>query len=235
MTPHTTHRRRRTALAAATAALAVSLTGCSTSLIDFPEDHEPTPIPDTGNRQTVAVAHEALPTIPVKGRAPKTGYDRDEFGQRWADIDRDGCDQRNQVLARDLTDVTYASPTSCRVTSGTLHDPFTGAAIDFRRGEGTSNDVQIDHTVSLSNSWQTGAQQLTAQQREELANDPDNLRAVDGPTNAAKGDADAATWLPPNRAHWCDYAASQTLVKAEYELWMTPAEHDRIETILNDC
>lgn len=230
MTPHTPHRRH--AALAAAAALAVTLTGCS---VDFPDSYEPTPIPDTDNRQTIASAHEELKTIPVKGRAPKTGYSRDEFGQRWADVDHDGCDQRNQVLARDLTDVSYASPASCRVISGTLADPFTGASIDFQRGQDTSNDVQIDHTVALSNAWQTGAQQLTDDEREQLANDPDNLRAVDGPTNAAKGDGDAATWLPPNRAHWCDYAASQTLVKAEYDLWMTPAEHDRIETILTDC
>lgn len=139
------------------------------------------------------------------------------------------------MLARYLTEVAYASPASCRVTSGTLADPFTGDSIDFQRGQDTSNDVQIDHTVSLSNAWQTGAQELSDDEREQLANDPDNLRAVDGPTNTAKGDGDAATWLPPNRAHWCDYVASQTLVKAEYDLWMTPAEHDRIETILTDC
>jgi hypothetical protein len=56
--------------------------------------------------------------------------------------------------------------------------------------------------------------------------------AVDGPTNAAKGDSDAATWLPPNKNFRCEYVARQTAVKAKYDLWMTQAEHDAIAGIL---
>ncbi|WP_322786075.1 hypothetical protein [Intrasporangium oryzae] len=34
----------------------------------------------------------ALAQLPIKGRAPKTGYTRAEFGQAWADVNRNGCD-----------------------------------------------------------------------------------------------------------------------------------------------
>ena len=44
-------------------------------------------------------ALDVLATLPVKGRAPKTGYDRAQFGQAWADVDRNGCDTRNDILA----------------------------------------------------------------------------------------------------------------------------------------
>ncbi|TXK14801.1 GmrSD restriction endonuclease domain-containing protein [Microbacterium wangchenii] len=174
-----------------------------------------------------------LATLEVKGRAAKTGYDRDEFGPRWLDVDRNGCDTRNDILARDLADVVRAG--GCRVTSGTLTDPFTGASLDFVRGEGTSELIQIDHVVALGDAWQKGAQQLSPDQRATLANDPLNLLAVAGKANAQKGDGDAATWLPSNNAFRCSYVARQVAVKATYGLWVTQAEKEAIARVLEDC
>lgn len=177
-----------------------------------------------------------LESIPVKGRAPKTGYTRDEFGPAWSDTDHNGCDTRNDILARDLTNETFKPGTNgCVVTTGTLADKYTGTTINFVRGQNTSSKVQIDHIVPLSDAWQKGAQQLSADQRKQLANDALNLMAADGPTNSAKGDKDAATWLPPNRAFRCEYVARQTAVKAKYDLWVTQAEHDTITGILERC
>lgn len=177
-----------------------------------------------------------LESLPVKGRAPKTGYTREEFGPAWADVDRNGCDTRNDILARDLTNETFKPGTKdCVVAAGTLVDKYTATTITFTRGQDTSSHVQIDHIVPLSDAWQKGAQQLNADQRKELANDSLNLMAADGPTNSAKGDKDAATWLPPNKAFRCEYVARQTAVKAKYRLWVTQAEHDAIAGILEGC
>ncbi|MFC4428915.1 HNH endonuclease family protein [Citricoccus alkalitolerans] len=183
-----------------------------------------------GETSTVLVQLEA---IPVKGRAPQTGYDRDLFGSGWQDPDGNGCDARNDVLGRDLTE-TISKPGThgCVITSGVLHDPFTAQTIDFVRGQDTSTHVQIDHVVALSDAWQKGAQLMEPDERAEFANDPLNLLAVDGPTNAAKGDGDAATWLPPNYAYRCDYVARQSAVKAKHGLWMTQAEHEAIRRIV---
>ncbi|MDI3208783.1 HNH endonuclease family protein [Pseudarthrobacter sp. AL07] len=184
----------------------------------------------------VATALAQLETIPVKGRAPKTGYSREEFGPAWADVDRNGCDTRNDILARDLDGETFKPGTqNCVVATGTLADKYTGATINFVRGNTTSSAVQIDHVIALSDAWQKGAQQLSAEQRRQLANDPLNLMAADGPANSAKGDKDAATWLPPNTAFRCEYVARQTAVKANYSLWVTQAEHDAIAGILTAC
>lgn len=180
-------------------------------------------------------ALDLLATLPIKGRAPKTGYDRALFGQSWADVDRNGCDTRNDMLKRDLTGVTYVNSVPCKVKSGTLADPYTGTSISFLRGQTTSTAVQIDHVVALSDAWQKGAQQLTTEQRTAFANDPLNLQATDGPTNIKKGDGDAATWLPPNKGFRCEYVARQISVKATYELWVTQAEHDAMARILGDC
>jgi Protein of unknown function (DUF1524)/Excalibur calcium-binding domain len=178
----------------------------------------------------------ALATLEVKGRAPRTGYDRDQFGPAWADVDRNGCDTRNDLLARDLTGETFEPGThDCVVLTGTLADPYTATTIAFQRGNTTSTAVQIDHVVALSDAWQKGAQQLDAGTRQQFANDPLNLLAVDGPTNQAKGDGDAATWLPPNKAFRCAYVARQVAVKARYGLWVTQAEHDAVARVLAAC
>lgn len=193
---------------------------------------------DTGvassDDDAVVAALATLDTLEVKGRAPKTGYDRALFGQAWADVDRNGCDTRNDILARDLTDIIYKDGT-CRVLTGTLDDPYTGQNINFVRGQDTSTAVQIDHLVALSDAWQKGAQQLSPERREQLANDPANLLAVDGPANMQKSDGDAATWLPANKSFRCTYVSKQIDVKAAYALWVTQSEKDAMVRILSDC
>jgi hypothetical protein len=177
-----------------------------------------------------------LDTLPVKGRAPRTGYDRERFGQAWADTDRNGCDTRNDVLRRDLQAIVIRAGThGCVVLSGTLADPYTGTAIAFARGAATSSRVQIDHVVALSDAWQKGAQQWSAQTRTRFANDPLNLLAVDGPTNQRKSDGDAATWLPPRTSYRCAYVARQTAVKARYGVWITAAEKGAVRRVLATC
>lgn len=183
--------------------------------------------------ETGVTALAVLDTLEIKGRAAKTGYARDQFSDGWKDPDRNGCDARNDMLARDLTDVVTSG--GCKVLSGRLADVYTSTTIDFVRGNTTSSAVQIDHVVALSNAWQTGAQQLSSDQRELLANDPLNLQSVDGPTNQAKGAGDAATWLPPNKGYRCEYVARQVSVKAAYDLWVTQAEHDAITRVLETC
>ena len=104
-------------------------------------------------------ALQVLATLPVKGRAPKTGYSREQFGPAWSDVDHNGCDTRNDMLRRDLTALALRPGTrDCEVLSGVLADPYTAAAINFRRGSATSTAVQIDHVVALSDAWQKGAQ-----------------------------------------------------------------------------
>ncbi|MFE0750711.1 DUF1524 domain-containing protein [Gordonia sp. NPDC058843] len=200
-----------------------------------------TPVVTVSSGPEATEALTTLNTLAVKGRAPKTGYDRALFGQAWTDdvnVDsgRNGCDTRNDILRRDLTNIALKPGSNgCAVQSGTLADPYTGTTIPFVRGQQTSSAVQIDHVVALSDAWQKGAQQLSPAQRADFANDPRNLQATDGPTNQQKGDGDAATWLPPNRSYRCTYVARQVEVKAAYQLWVTQAEKDAITRVLGGC
>lgn len=189
----------------------------------------------------VNAARIGLPLLEVKGRAPKTGYEREQFGQAWSDDvtvegGHNGCDTRNDILARDLDNIVFKESTrDCVVLTGTLADPFSAELIDFQRGQGTSQEVQIDHMVALSDAWQKGAQQLSEEERRNFANDPLNLQAVKGSLNSQKGDGDAATWLPPNVAYRCEYVARQIVVKQEYRLWVTAAERDAMDRELSRC
>lgn len=198
---------------------------------------EAAPAPD------IAEALTALDSLEVKGRAPKTGYEREEFGQAWSDdvtvdFGHNGCDTRNDILRRDLDPeslVLKEDTHDCVALSGTLHDPYSGQDIEFQRGAQTSRAVQIDHVVPLADAWQKGAQQWSPEKRRDFANDPRNLLAVDGPLNQQKGAGDAATWLPPNKGFRCEYARRIVEVKAAYELWVTEAEKDALNRLLNAC
>jgi hypothetical protein len=99
---------------------------------------------------------------------------------------------------------------------------------------GSSNAVQIDHVVALSNAWSTGAQNISSTSRYQLANDPLNLLAVDGPTNASKSDKDAANFLPRS-AYQCKYVARQLSVKKKYKLWVTANEKAAMVRVLTTC
>lgn len=209
-----------------------------------PDSQAQTTTDDASTDESTGTATQASPgtalatvdLLEVKGRAPKTGYDRDLFGYREVDLDGNGCDTRNDILARDLTAITHRPGTGgCTVETGTLADPYSGTSIDFQRGTGTSNAVQIDHVVALSDAWQKGAQQWSSATLQQFGNDPLNLLAVSGPLNAQKGDGDAATWLPPNKAYRCPYVARQVAVKHHYGLWVTSAERDAMIRVLTTC
>lgn len=188
--------------------------------------------PDSA-RGAQGTAAANLATLAVRGRAPKTGYDRAQFGQAWADMDRNGCDTRNDILRRDATQVTIKPGTNgCRVEAAVLQDRYSATAVPFTRGDGR---VEIDHAVPLSDAWQKGAQQWTVQRRTEFANDPLNLVATRTDLNQQKSGSDAASWLPPNLSARCDYVARQIAVKHTYGLWVTRAEGDAMQRALAGC
>jgi hypothetical protein len=155
-----------------------------------------TAAPISAPSSSVSTAVGALYDLAVKGRAPKTGYSRDKFGQAWTDdVSVNGghndCGAKDDILRRSMMEMVI-KPNSggCVVLSGRLSDPYIRREIQFVRGP-ESGAVQVDHVAALGDSWQKGAQQITAEERADMANDPLELLAVDGPTNSAKGDADA--------------------------------------------
>ncbi len=177
----------------------------------------------------------ALARLRTAAAASMAGYSRARFGPAWEDVDHNRCDTRNDILRRDLTRVVLRAGSRCVVSSGILHDPYTGRTIRFVRGVRTSLAVQIDHVVALADAWRTGAARWAPARRLAYANDPLVLLAVDGPSNEAKGDDDASAWLPPNRAFDCPYVARQVAIKTRYRLWVTAAERAAMTRTLSAC
>lgn len=186
------------------------------------------------NRRPTATA--VLASLRVRGRAPMTGYSREQFGPAWLDANRNGCDTRNDVLRRDLTRRVLKPGTyGCVVLRGHRVDPYTHRTIRFVRAGAYSRELDIDHVVALGNAWVSGASRWNIGQRAALANDPMNLLAVDPSANRQKGDGDAATWLPSYQPFRCRYVARQIAVKRKFALSVTPAEKAAMLRVLAAC
>jgi hypothetical protein len=229
------HKKRRASALVASLVLSTGAISCSAQH----ETREPTPHPAPNiptNVEVVKVSTDdvlrSLGSLAIKGRAPKTGYSRDQFGNNWTEVGQ--CDTRDRILRRDLTQIVVDD--KCEVQSGKLQDPYTNVSIDFIQGsKAADHSVDIDHVVSLSDAWQKGAQGFTPQRRVQFANDGLNLLATKASVNRSKGDGDFATWKPGTKTAQCNLAARQILVKDRYELWVTQAEHDDMTRALNTC
>ena len=204
-----------------------------------------TPVENTGaengirdfDAEAVTVAHEGdklatdiLEKLEVKGRAPKSGYSREEFYDGWPIVD--GCSLRQRIIRREFGESAVLD--ECNVIGGEFDEPYTGEHRVFENKTEIAK-IQIDHVVALSDAWQKGAQYKDKETRYKIATDPLNLLAVDGLANEQKSDGDAATWLPKNKKFRCQYVARQVSVKYKYGLWVTEAEKEAISRILEKC
>jgi hypothetical protein len=189
-----------------------------------------------------------LAAVPSVNQRPHPGgYERGcragqgcVFGPAWSDgtdapDGHDGCDTRDDVLAKQLTEVAFRPVThNCVVVSGVLADPYTGKRINFRKAD--AGAVQIDHVYPLAAAWDMGAAAWTPQRRARFANDTRfNLLAVSGPANLAKSDKTPGDWLPPERGYHCFYAGKYLNVAAEYQLPITSADRKALQDISRNC
>lgn len=210
--------------------------GRAVSPLDNPDGTKPglAAITSTADRTE---ARSLIEKVATKGRGPKTGYTRDQFGYAWMDsapggipFAHNGCDSRNDLLKRDGEKVRFRAGSDCVVTSMTLRDPYTGKTIEWTKSHATT--VQIDHVMPLSYDWQMGASRWAKGKREDIANDPLNLIPVDGPSNGAKSDSGPAAWLPPNEQIRCSYAVRFAQVSLKYDLPVTAADK---QMMLKQC
>jgi len=206
---------------------------------------QPTPRPPQTKPAPPAAASGArrqLAALPVIDRHPAgiSPYSRDAFGSRWADIDRNGCNQRDDALLRDAlpNTVRVQRQRSCPhdVLAGTWTDPYTGRRMTFTdlKNRRQAQAIQIDHIVPLSEAWISGAHAWTVERRRTYANDLDNLLAVDGPTNQRKGSDDPAAWRP-RKAFQCEYATRWIRVKHRWHLGIDGSESTALREMLGFC
>jgi hypothetical protein len=226
-------------------AVLLALTGCE---IEWQiESGPPEPASSVGQGDVPvgtldpAAAATALDGLRVAEKTSLDGYERGcgdgegcVFGPAWADVDRNGCDQRNDVLHRDLTEVEVRQGTQgCVVIAGVLDDPYTGRTVRFEKADAA--EVPIDHVVPLAAAWGQGAAAWSDDQRRTFANDLANLMATTRSENSAKGDSTADEWVPADPSYGCSYATVVVTVKSAYALAVTPAEWETLRSLLATC
>ncbi|REE98162.1 HNH endonuclease family protein [Thermomonospora umbrina] len=214
---------RRPGLIAVAAVLAAS--ACSVEIGSGGDDPPP-----SGRSTDGSTARRDLARLRIATEGGGAGYAREKYGQRWRDIDNNGCDQRNDVLARDLRDIIRRD--RCVVVSGRLDDPYTGRRIMFSKSD--ADEVQIDHLYPLALSWRMGAAGWTEARRERFANDHRNLLAVWGVVNGQKGDSGPGEWKP-RKEYQCTYAIKYIAVARGYDLPITRADRDALNGFLDRC
>lgn len=187
-------------------------------------------------------AEQQLDQLVVTARpAPDPSYRRAAFGPAWADVDRDGCNTRDQVL---YATVDKSRPVQVRRQGRCATDMVAGTWIDLYTNQEMvwtnlkdptqAQALPLDHVVSLAEVWRDGARDWTAEQRLQFANDPINLQPTTTATNRAKSDHDPATWTPP-KAGRCGYATRYIATKTRYRLPVDPLEQDALRKLLRTC
>lgn len=158
----------------------------------------------TGSLPTSS-AQETLDHLQVIDRpAADPGYRRAAFGRAWADVDRDGCNTRDQVLFATLDQhrpyrVQRQGRCPTDVLAGTWTDLYSHQKMAWTdlKEPAQAERLPLDHIVSLAGAWRYGARNWTSDERLQIANDPLNLTATTAKINSAKSDHDPASWTPP--------------------------------------
>ncbi|WP_370288996.1 HNH endonuclease family protein [Nocardioides sp.] len=212
----------------------------STAPSTTPPSTTPTTAPPSTAPPSSAAPADALARLrPIARTRPGT-YERSAFGSSWADVDGNGCNQRDDVLLRDAVPASARTAQQGRcdhdVLAGSWVDPYTGRRLTFTdlKAPDQAQAIQIDHVVPLSEAWASGADRWSEEQRRTFANDLDNLLAVDGPTNASKSDGDPAAWRP-RKGYQCAYATRWITVKSRYDLGADASEVAALRQMLDYC
>lgn len=202
------------------AALVLLLAGCA----GVPQQ------PGFYSDNTAISALEDLPSVV----AMSPGYTREAFGPAWKDIDRNGCDNRSDVMRRDMKIVQTKEGThGCIVLIGQLYNVYTNKFFDYERV--SNSGIEVDHIVSLNDGWETGMDAQPAL-RVQFANDPINLITTDRASNRNKSAKNAAEWLVPDSPEYrCPFVARQISIKKKYSLGVTDQERSAMLDALNNC
>ncbi|MBM3668966.1 MAG: HNH endonuclease [Actinobacteria bacterium] len=170
-------------------------------------------------------ALRVLNSLPVS-QERGDGYDRDLF-RHWSDLDGNGCDTREDVLA---TERAAGVVRDCRVVGGTWISRYDGRTTTEAR------TFDIDHMVPLKEAWDSGAWRWDARTRETFANDvgySGSLIAVTAGSNRSKSDRDPTEWLPDRDVCW--YAKTWVAVKYRWRLAVDSTEKSALTRILRGC
>ena len=168
---------------------------------------------------------KVLNSLPVQSEKT-SGYDRSLF-RHWSDLDKNGCDTRQEVL---IDERIAGSVQGCKVLGGLWVSKYDGAKTT------NSSEFDIDHFVPLKEAWDSGAWRWDPATRERFANDlgyAPALIAVSASSNRSKSDQDPTDWMPLRNQ--CLYAKNWVGVKFRWRLSVDSTEKRVLARILSKC
>ena len=247
-----TDRRIGPLLGACLLTLVVLVAGCgpSTSIDESSKDTEAsvessvapstststvaTPPPSSVAPTTVAPSspstRDRLAVLSVDDRpSPRGSYRREEW-PHWDDVDRNGCDARQDALAAwSVVPITVNRSGTCKVVVGSWVSPYDQMASN------NPGDFDVDHLVPLENAFRSGGWAWSTERRRAFANDPGELVVASASSNRSKGSDPPDQWRPAFRDSWCAYAEGWVKVKSTWDLTVTTAERDALGQMLDTC
>lgn len=155
-------------------------------------------------------------------------YDRDSFNEG-EDLDGDCIRTRHEVLIEEATDPVTMSVSGCSVAVGGWYDLFTARSTTDPR------DLQVDHVVSLSDAWHSGAWTWSSGRKTEFSNDLSNLNAIWGSENQRKSNLGPSQYVPLNESQTCAYLVQYAEVKVAWRLSITTADYEATAAGLENC
>jgi hypothetical protein len=161
--------------------------------------------------------------------SPTLPYSRDQFGSGWADPDGNGCDGRQDAIARATTDQHRTS--RCYIATGDVTDWYTGVVCN----DCATRSFDVDHVVALADAWRSGASKWARDQRVAYANDPGVLVVTNASLNRSKGDRGPDEWAPVNHDAACKYVRRYEFIKRVWRLRTTSPQRSAIRRTLATC
>lgn len=203
--------------------------GTSTTTTPIPSPSG-SPSSSPGIAATSPSTRDRLAVLSIDDRpSPQGPYRREEW-PHWSDVDRNGCDARQDALALwSVVPATVNRAGTCKVVVGSWVSPYDQMASN------NPSDFDVDHLVPLENAFRSGGWAWSTERRRAFANDPGELVVASASSNRSKGSDPPDQWRPPFRDSWCAYADGWVKVKSTWGLTVTTSERDALGQMLDTC
>lgn len=120
--------------------------------------------------------------------------------------------------------------TACYVKEGKWEDPYSK-----NKKMKKTEDVEIDHILSIKAAYGSGGAEWSDSEKEEFANDPDNLIIASIKQFNNKNSQTPKDWLPDRKEAHCDYGKAYIYTASKYQLGITNKDKKALEKAISTC
>ncbi|MBR3385998.1 hypothetical protein IKG68_00275 [Candidatus Saccharibacteria bacterium] len=187
-----------------------------------------------------STATDAMAGITI-AEADGSPYTRSDYGTGW-DVSELICNIRATILNQTSLVAAQTASNGCTVIYGSWVDPYSGAVLTGNpyQGDGTANDLDIDHVIPLKyvNShggyyWSASAKVAYGKSVSAMYNGV--YLAVSASENRKKGDSGPADYYPSNPAFYCEYSRMWRDTARQYSISLSLRDYNKIKGVLAEC